>query len=136
MAFLEKADLYILILEDELEEITRGDDTIINAAISSAVSEARTHLFDSYDVDEIFGATGSSRHALMVNLVSDIALYFIVGRSQAGQDVDDRKARYDRAIKTLTAMKKSETYSDLPRREETEQTHIIYGSNTKRSNHY
>jgi hypothetical protein len=134
--FLDKEDLYLAILEDELEEITRGDDTLINQAISAAISEARTYLYDSYEVDTIFSATGANRHALLLGLVSDMAIYLLVARVQAGQDVSDRKDRYDRAVAWLKAAKKSETYSDLPRREETVQTHFVSGSLPKRNNRF
>lgn len=134
--FLSKTDLYLAILQDELEEVTRGDDTLINQAISAAVSEARTYLFDSYDVDNIFSAAGDDRHALLLGLTADIAVYLLVASVQAGQDVADRKARYDRAIAWLKAAQKSETYSDLPRREETVQAHITASSLPKRSNRY
>lgn len=134
--FLDKSDLYLAILKDELEEITRADDTLINQAISAAVSEARTYLYDSYDVNAIFSATGANRHALLLGLVADMAVYLLVARVQAGQDVADRKDRYDRAIAWLKAAQKSDTYSDLPRREETEQKHISAGSLPKRSNRY
>lgn len=134
--FLEKTDLYLAILQDELEEITRGDDTLVNQAISAAISEARTYLYDSYDVTSIFGESGADRHALLLGLVADMAVYLLVARVQAGQDVDDRRARYDRAISWLKAAQKSETYSDLPRREETIQTHFVAGSLPKRNNRF
>lgn len=134
--FIDKTDLYLAILEDELEEITRGDDTLINQAISAAVSEARTYLHDSYEVDTIFAAAGAARHALLLGLVADMAVYLLVARVQAGQDVDDRRARYDRAVAWLKAAQKSDTYSDLPRREETAQNHISTGSLPKRNNRY
>jgi len=134
--FIGKADLYIAILEDELEEIVRGDDTIVASAMHSAEAEMRTYLFDSFDVDVIFAKKGAERHALLVNLCADIAIYLLVARLQAGQYVDDRKARYDRAVSWLKMSAKTELYNDLPRREETVQKHIIHGSNPKRVNYF
>lgn len=136
MAFLLKADLYSKILQDELDEITRSDDTIVANVLSAAESEMKVYLYDSYDVDTIFAQTGDDRHQLLVQIGADIAIYFLFARSQAGINIDDRKARYDRAINWLKAAKKSENYADLPRRESTVQTHITYGSNTKRDNYY
>lgn len=136
MAFLAKSDLLLYILVDELDEITRGDDTLVLSAIMSAEAEARMYLYDSFDVDAIFSKTGEQRHALLVNLVADMAIYLLMARGQAGQDVEDRKDRYDRAKKFLTAAAKTEEYADLPRRVATVQNHISYGSNQKRSNYY
>ncbi len=136
MAYILKADLLTKILEDELDEITRDDDTILANALSAAEAELRTYLYDSYDVVAIFAATGTDRHQLLVQLGADIAIYYLVARLQAGQDTDDRKSRYDRAITWLKAAQKSETYADLPRRTETVQTHAVFGGNPKRSNYF
>lgn len=134
--FLTKQDLHSMILEDELQEIIRNDDTFVLSAIMAAVAEMRTYLFDTFDVDVIFAATGTNRHQLLVNVGCDIAIYSIVARCQAGQVIDDRKARYDRAVKFLKEARDTVTYNDLPRRVTTAQKHIGYGSNPKRKNQY
>jgi phage gp36-like protein len=134
--FIHKGDLHTTILADELEEIVRGDDTIVASAIHSAEAEMRTYLYDTFDVNAIFATTGDDRHQLLVNLCADIAVYLLVARLQAGQYIEDRRARYDRAIAWLKMSAKTELYNDLPRRETTVQTHISAGSNTKRSNYY
>ena len=136
MAFLEKTDLKLSILEDELDEIVRDDGTIVTQALSSAQAEIKAWLYDSYDVDAIFAATGADRHPVILQHGVDIAVYRIVAACQAGQNLDDRKDRYDVAVAWLKAVQRSKTYADLPRRETTVQTHIVYGSNPKRKNHY
>ena len=137
MPFLVKADLALTILTEELNEITRSDDTLVTAALATAIGEMRTYLHDSYDVDVIFAAVGTARHPLLLQFGADLAVYYLVGRSQAGQQIDDRKARYDRAITWLKAARDSETYSDLPRRApDTAQRHISWGSRPKRTNGY
>ena len=134
--FLAKQDLYLTILQDELAEITRSDDTLINAALSSAIAEMKVYLYDSYDTETIFAATGDSRHTLLVNLGSDMAVYFIVARCLAGQALADRETRYKRAIATLKAFRDSETYADFPRRTLREQKQIWFSSNKKRGNYF
>lgn len=136
MAFLLKTDLYLSILQDELEEITRGDDTLVTSALSASEAEMKVYLYDSYDVDAIFAATGTDRHQMLVQLGTDIAIWFLVARVQAGQNTDDRKARFDRAIAWMKMVQKTKTYADLPRREMTVQTHILHGSNPKRKNYF
>lgn len=136
MAFLTKTDLLTSILTEELDEMTRGDDAIVTQAALAAVTEMRQWLYDTFDVDTVFDADGDDRHPLLVQYGADLAIYYIVARGQGGQDFDDRKSRYDRAINWLKAAAKTDLYADLPRREETAQNHIIYGSNPKRSNHY
>lgn len=136
MAFIEKADLKLSILVDELDQIVREDDTIIDQAISAAEAEMRAYLYDSYDVDAIFSKIGDNRHQLLVKYCVDIAIWGIVAATQAGQDLEDRKSRYDRACAWLKMVRKMEDYADLPRRSATVQTHIRYGSGTKRNNYY
>ncbi|MEO0337593.1 MAG: phage protein Gp36 family protein [Bacteroidota bacterium] len=136
MAFLTINDLHTKILDYELTEITGGDNTLIESAISAAVSELKVYLNDSFDTDQIFNKTGSDRHQLLVQCGADIAIYFLVARVQAGQDVDDRRRRYDRAINWLKMVNKSETYADLPRREKNTISGVIASSNPKRPNYY
>ncbi|RME98771.1 MAG: DUF1320 domain-containing protein [Bacteroidetes bacterium] len=126
----------ISILEDELNQIVRNDDTLIDLSISAAIAEVRSYLYDSYDVDTIFARTGNDRHAVLVRHCVDVAVYGIVAATQAGQDLEDRKARYDRACKWLKMVKDMKTYPDLPVREVTVQTHISASSGTKRNNYY
>lgn len=136
MAFLISGDLNAVILPQELTEITRGDTAMVAAALDAACEQMKAWLHDSYDVDVIFAKTGTERHALLVRHGCDIAVYFLVARNQAGQELEDRRERYDRAIRWLKEVQKSETYSSLERRAETAQKHITYGSNTKRSNYF
>lgn len=134
--FIEKSDVLNVILEDELEEITRGDDTLVLQAITAAVGSMRVYLYDSYDTEAIFSATGANRYGLLVQYCADIAVYFLVSRLQAGQDIEDRRARYDRAIAWLKAAQKSEFYADLPRRDNTRQKHIGFGYSAERRGNY
>ncbi len=134
--FITIQDIYLLILPEELNEIVRGDNLLIHTGIAAAIQEADMYLFDSFQTDIIFTKTGTDRNQMLVNICADIALYFITARCQAGQDIDDRKARYDRAINILKAIMKSETYTNLERKTPTAQVHIAYGSNTKRNNYF
>jgi phage gp36-like protein len=135
--FILKQDLYTAILEDELEEITRGNNVLIDEAIVSAIEVIRGYLYDSFQVDVIFAATGIARHQLLVQYARDIAIYFLVARCLAGQALNDRRDRYDRAIGWLKTVAKSEFFADLPRRtSSTAEVHIRYGGNPKRSQRY
>lgn len=136
MAFLIAADLNAVILPQELNEVTRGDSAMVTAALDAAVEEMKAFLHDSYDVDDVFGKTGNDRHALLVRYGCDIAVYFLIARNQAGQELEDRRDRFDRAIRWLKEVQKSETYSSLARRAETAQKHISHGSNPKRGNYF
>jgi len=134
--FLLKKDLIVAISEDELDEITRKDEAIVQQAMGASISTMMIYLFDGYDTESIFAQTGAARHALLLQTGVDIAIYFVTGRGQAGQNVDDRKSRYDRAIKLLEAFKKTETYSDLPRRDARKEQGFSLKSNPKRNNYF
>jgi phage gp36-like protein len=136
--FIQKSDLRQSILIEELDEITRNNTVVIDASMSAAIAEARMYLFDTFDTDAIFNATGNNRNALIVQLTVDMAVYKIVATCQAGIDMADRLARYEMAVRWLRAAAKTEIYADLPRRADnaTAQTNIVYGSNPKRGNYY
>jgi Protein of unknown function (DUF1320) len=135
--FIDKIDLLPLILEDELDEITRGDNTLILAAIASAEAEVRAYLYDSFDTAIIFAKTGTDRNQLLVTAIADIAIYHICARCQAGQDLAHRQDRHDRAVSIIKQTIKTEYYPDLERRAPaTAQKHISYGGATRRSNRY
>jgi len=134
--FLKLTDLDTAILEEERIEITRDDETLAIAMLKVAEKEMRSYLADSYDVDAIFSAVDDGRDDLLVKFGADIAKYHLLGRDQAGQDSEDTRRRYDRAIAWLKAANKSERYSDLPRLETADNTEISTGSNRKRNNYY
>jgi phage gp36-like protein len=136
--FIEKADIQSYILADELYEITRGDDVVVNAAISAACQECRGYLYDAFDVNAIFAKTGRSRDNLLIQLIADMAIWKIVAACQAGINHADRLARYEQAVKYLRMVAKTEIYADLPRRtlNETAEHKILFDSNPKRGNYY
>lgn len=138
MSFITRADLLTYILDDELTEITRSNTAVVTAAMDAATAEARMYLFDTFDADTIFSATGASRNALLVQLVSDMAIWKTVASCYAGQDRSDRLERYEQAVKWLKAAAKTEIYADLPRRENkaTAEKKITVGSNPKRGNYW
>jgi len=139
MAFILKTDLYKAIKAEELAQITRGDDTIVNYGIDSAISEMKGYLAASFDIDSIFNQTGTSRHALLLNFGIDISIFVIVSQALPGQDLEDRKARYKRAVDWLKQVRSNEIKSDLPvlpDTSETEKTRGAIGEHTKRTNYY
>jgi phage gp36-like protein len=123
-------------MDSELEEITHGDSSIVTTCLSVAESEARSYLHDAFDVATVFAATGEDRFPMLVQVVADIAVYYVVARCQAGSYLEDRMARYDRAIRWLKMVARSELYTELPRRSSTVEKKVLFGSNRKRRNYY
>jgi phage gp36-like protein len=120
---------------DDIDVITGGDDTIITAAIDGAVSEAKSYL-GSYDSDTIFNTSGSSRHALLLTFVKDIAVWHLIVLSNYKADLEFREKRYNRAVAWLKAVQKGDATPDLPATTNDYRTKITWGSNTRREQHF
>jgi phage gp36-like protein len=138
MAFLLKTDILKEIRSEELAQITRSDDTIINYSIDVSISEMKSYLTSHYDVNSIFAETGSNRHALLLNFGVDIAIYIMVSTALPGQDLEDRRARYKRAIDWLKQLSEGKVATDLPKlaTTDTPNSRGSVGEHNKRNNYY
>ena len=137
--YLSKNEIKTHLYSDNVDVITRGDSTLVTAAIDAAISEAKGYL-SAFDRDAIFGATGDSRNALLLTFVKDIASWHLLNLCNAGSDMKLRQERYTRAIEWLKAVQKEDVSPDLPVVDSTESfpaaASIRYGSNTKRGQHF
>lgn len=127
MNFITKEDLKSTIYGYQVDQITEGDDVIVEQAIDAAIQECRSYLSANinkkenqdgrflYDVEKIFNATGKDRNALIVQYCITIAKWYIVDLSNADIIMEQAKERYDRVLKSLTNLSKGETtLSNLP----------------------
>ena len=123
-----KEELKSAIYTYQIVEITGADDDIVNVAIDAAVSEMKAYLRIRYDVEKIFGATGSERNALVMELCKNIALWYIVRLCNVDMIYKNVQDRYDRAIDWLRRTAKGEIAPDLPLviREDTGQAQTRY----------
>ncbi len=136
MAFLEKKDFDTHIYAEYLEVITEAKDTIMTAAIDSAIAEAKSYL-QKYKVAEIFAATGDNRNPLLLTFVKDITIWHLINLSTAGVDYESKEKRYNAARAWLKGVMKGDISPDLPLDESEEQVGAItMNSNTKRGNHF
>ena len=135
--FLTPEELKTHLYGENVDEITRDDDTITESAVDGAIAEAKGYLGD-YNTDSIFGATGSNRNALLLIFVKDIAVWHLINLSNPGIDFELRQKRYDAAIAWLKGVQKGIVTPDLPKNaiSETNPGTISYGSNPKRTQHY
>lgn len=138
MSYLSNDELGTHLYAENIAVITRGDDTLILAAIDTAIQEAKGYLA-AFDIAAIFGATGSDRNALLLTFVKDIAAWHLINLCNAGSDFKLRQDRYERAIAWLRGVQKGEISPDLPRAEvdgEPTGSAILFGSNEKRNQHF
>lgn len=143
MAYLTIQELNTHLHDELVETITRGDNTIAEAAIDAAIEEARSYL-TRFDTNRIFSASGSKRNRLLLIFVKDIAIWHLINLCNAGSDLQLRQDRYERAIDWLKSVQHGDASPDLPDREpeggKSEKNNpigpIAYGSNPKRTQHF
>lgn len=139
MSFLSTAELQTHLYAENINVISRDDNTILEAAIDGAVQEAKGYL-GGYDVKAIFQAEGAERNALLLIFVKDIAVWHFLNLCNAGTDLRLRQDRYERAVDWLKAVQKGNVTPDLPKA--TDDTGaptggiIIFGSNPKKNQHF
>jgi phage gp36-like protein len=120
---------------DNIDVITGDDDTITTSAIDGAVAEMKSYL-GSYDADAIFATSGTSRNALLLIFVKDIAVWHLINLSNYQADFETRQKRYDRAIAWLKDVQKGNVTPDLPVTTVESNSKVTWGSNPKREQHY
>ncbi|MDB4157961.1 DUF1320 domain-containing protein [bacterium] len=144
--FLQKTDLPSTMYNYQLEQITEGNDDIIDVAMAAAEEEVRSYLSGNhkkewldgrlqYDVTKILAATGTARNALILKHTVTIAKWWIVELCNADVIYEQTKERYDRAIDWLKQLASGKVnLSTLPilKAEDTiERESLSYGSRTK-----
>ena len=146
--FLQKTDLPSTMYNYQLEQITEGNDDIIDVAMAAAEEEVRSYLSGNnkkewldgrlqYDVEAILTASGTDRNALILKHAITIAKWWIVELCNADVIYEQTKERYDRAINWLKQLANGEVnLSTLPTldpdsEDAIEREPFIYGSRKK-----
>jgi len=124
--FLSKTDLGTSMYGYQIDQITEGNDTIIEVALSAAEEEMRSYLSGNhkkewldgrlhYDADAILSATDSDRNTLLVKHGVAIAKWWIVDLANVDIIYEQAKERYDRTVDWLRQLAEgSITLSTLP----------------------
>lgn len=141
MAFITPEELETHLYKENVDVISREDETILTAAVDAAIQEAYGYL-GAYDREKIFNAEGKERNALLLLFTKDIAVWHFINLCNAGTDLELRQDRYDRACAWLRQVQKGETKPNLPIVDEDEDGkpdgagEYLYGSNPKRKQHF
>lgn len=134
--YIEPNELTTHLGAEQIEAISDGDETMLQAAIDAAFVEAKSYL-KAFDVVGEFAKTGTARNALLIIFIKDIAVWHFINTCSVNTVYADRKDRYERAISWLRGVQKGEVSPDIEALPADEQAAIItYNSNTKRNNHY
>ena len=147
--FLNTTDLGSTIYEYQWDQITEGNDDIVEQSLQAAEEEIRSYLTGNnkkewldgrlkYDVNAILSATGTARNALLVRHGATIAKWYVVDLCNADIIMDQAKSRYDRAITWLEKLSTGKlNLSTLPTLPETPEENtddtdpFAYGSRAK-----
>jgi hypothetical protein len=123
--FIQQDELKSAIYDYQLEEITESDPDIVIMAIGAAEEEMKSYLNPNdqvrwddgrrrFDVNAIFGATGTDRNALILQLCKTITIYHITQLSNVDVLHERIKERYDRAIDWLEKVAGVGKYAGAP----------------------
>lgn len=143
--FLKQTDLPATMYGYQIEQITEGDDTIVEMALAAAEEEVRSYLTGNnmrewddgrlrYDADAILKATGDDRNPLILKHALTIAKWWIVDLCNADVIYEQVKERYDRSVEWLNKLSKGQiNLSSLPQLdvEETDRQPFSFGSRKK-----
>jgi len=137
--FITTEELKTHLYQENIDVISRTDNTILTAAIDGAVQEAKGYLGD-YDRAVIFAATGIDRHALLLIFVKDMAVWHFINLCNAGSDLQLRQDRYTRAVDWFKSVQRGDVAPDLPKLKDDQGENVTegikYGSNTKRNQRF
>lgn len=137
--FITKDDLYTHLRAENAELITRGDDTLITAAIEGAIAEIKGYLGD-YNTEVVFNTQGDKRHALLLIFTKDVAVWHLINLCSNGTLYEVREKRYNRAVAWLKDVQATKITPDLPKKIDASSgkpsSVIKSTSNPKRTNHF
>lgn len=140
--FLTEEEMTTHIYEEVGEAISQGDETLLESAIESAVSEAKGYcsrfnipqVFDNADADPDY-----VKDAVLLMHVKSMAKWHFIGLSNPSIDYDDAQTRYEQAISWLLKIQNGKVVPyGWPPAVEPEGAHTFFHfkSNPKRRNHY
>lgn len=78
--FIEQTDYLPQIRQYNLEDLIDDDSTILDEAEETAIQIVKDHLYQFYDVDDIFAQTGTARHRTVLQWCINIVLYLTFQR--------------------------------------------------------
>jgi len=133
--FLSNEEMKTHLYSENVDAISGGDETIMTAAIDSALQEAKGYL-EAYDKDAIFSAEGANRNSLLLTFIKDIAAWHFLVLGNAGTEFKLRQDRYDRALIWFKSLRKGDVSADLPVQDPDTSGLIIFGSNPQKGQHF
>ncbi|OWP76544.1 phage protein Gp36 family protein [Flavobacterium oreochromis] len=142
--FLQKSELKTVALDEIINKIINGDDSIVSDIIDESIDLMSGYLHQYFDTEAIFNATGDARNKSVLKHLKGIVIHEIyTRRTKAFNEV--AKTRYDEAMLWLEKVSEGKIKPPLPIRKidtdgdgtgDTETTFLKLGSNKKYQNHF
>ncbi|MFK7033181.1 phage protein Gp36 family protein [Flavobacterium oreochromis] len=142
--FLQKSELKTVALDEIINKIINGDDSIVTDIIDESIDLMSGYLHQYFDTEAIFNATGDARNKSVLKHLKGIVIHEIyTRRTKAFNEV--AKTRYDEAMLWLEKVSEGKIKPPLPIRKidtngdgtgDTETTFLKLGSNKKYQNHF
>lgn len=101
MAFLTDDDYKSLICDDDLDVVIQSDGATRDKAELMGIEQMKGFLNQRFDTEAIFSAQGDQRNHLVVMYLVDICLYHLYSNLPNRLGLEQRRTRYEDALKWL-----------------------------------
>ena len=99
-----------------LQKIIDEDASVLELAELTAISRVKDQLFERYDTNAIFSASGADRHAYLVQCIINIVIYDLHERLPRVTIPKVVQDNYDKSLAYLDNIREGNLAADLPRR--------------------
>lgn len=138
MDILTPEDINAIIDETILEEITEGDETILDTAELDALGEMTGYLNIRYDAAKCFDRTLTDYNGIktVIQRLVDVMLYHAHSRIMPDNIPELREKRYNNAINWLEKVASGYIAPQLPLKETDPTNPLRYGNSSTTENKY
>lgn len=139
MDILTPEDIDAIIDQSILEEVTGGDDTILDTAELDAIGEMTGYLNIRYDAAQCFDVSLAGDYngiKTVIQRLVDIMLYHAHSRVMPDNVPEVREKRYNNAINWLEKVASGYIAPSLPIKEQDPTTPLRYGNSSTPQNPY
>lgn len=114
--FVNPEEIRTHLADYQVEQITRGDESIVISAIDAAIAEVKAYIASRYDVTKIFSAVGADRSPLIIIHVKNIAVWNLVRLANTDAIFEQYRQAYSDSVDFLTKVADGRLVPDLPYR--------------------
>lgn len=134
MAFINKADVSRYLDVSTIDQLTDGNDTLVDEAILDAQDRVEEIIQARYDMNAEFAKTGTARHRSLLKHTINITIYFLFQRLYTNVIPEGRIEAWEQAEIWLRDVFAGRVMVDMDKLDETNEQGwpLRWGSNTKK----